>query len=142
MPAAQFRSFEESLALAGALLAFVIAYKLFRAPPLLSGMVASLAALAVAYVTLFEFTLQNAVITYRNRFRQVSFPLAHVRKVGMDTHWAGLPGHRFMFVMHRPPAEIDGRFFRTGLVSWPSASGWVEVVNSAIRRNEATSTTR
>jgi hypothetical protein len=142
MPTAQFRSFEEGLALAGALVAFVATYKLFKASLLLSGVLAALSALAIAYVTLFEFTLQDNTVTYRNRFRQASFPLSHVRKVGMHTFWFGLPGHTFMFVMRRPPADVDGRFFRTGLVSWPSASSWVDAVNSAIRSNEPTATTR
>jgi hypothetical protein len=72
---------------------------------------------AVAYVTLFEFTLEDGVITYRNRFRQCSFPVAWVEKVGMSTHWAGVPGHVFMFVMRHPPAPWSGCFQRTGLVS-------------------------
>jgi hypothetical protein len=142
MPTAQFRSFEEGLALAGALVAFVATYKLFKASLLLSCMLAALSALVVAYVTFFEFTLQGNTVTYRNRFRQASFLLSHVRKVGMDTFWFGLPGHTFMFVMRRPPADVDGRFFRTGLVSWPSASSWVDAINSAIRSNEPTATTR
>lgn len=139
----QFRSFEEGLALLGALVAFLFAYKLFRASLLLSSVIGGLTAAIVAYATLFEFTFDNDVITYRNRFRQVSFPLAHVQRVGMHTFWAGLPGRSYVFVMHRPPAPVDGRSFRTGLVSWPSANGWVEAVNSAIQdKSSAPSTHR
>ena len=33
-------------------------------------------AFALAYATIFEFTLEDGVITYRNRFRQDSFPVS------------------------------------------------------------------
>lgn len=35
----------------------------------------------------------------------------------MRTHWAGIPGHVFMFVMRHPPAPWSACFQRTGLVS-------------------------
>jgi hypothetical protein len=135
----QFRSFEETLALLAALIAAVVAYKLLRTGPLTAALIGVFSAAAVAYVTLFEFTLQDNVITYRNRFRQISFPLSHVQKVGMDSFWAGLPGHTFMFVMHSPPAPMNGYFLRTGLVSWPSASSWVEAINAAIQSKSSSS---
>jgi hypothetical protein len=135
----QFRSFEETLALLAALIAGVVAYKLFRIGALTAVLIGGLSAVAVAYATFFEFTLQDNVITYRNRFRQISFPLSHVQKVGMDTLWAGLPGHMFMFIMRSPPAPMAGYFLRTGLVSWPSASNWVEAVNSAIQSKTSSS---
>jgi len=135
----QFKSFEETLALAAALIVAAIAYKLFKASVLTATIVGALSAAAVAYITFFEFTLQNNVITYRNRFRETSFPLSYVERVGMDTFWAGLPGHKFMFRLRRPPAPVNGYFFRTGLVSWPSASNWVDAVNTAIQREPSKS---
>jgi hypothetical protein len=131
----QFNSFEEILALLGGLGVTLIAYKLFRMTLITSGLMGLLSAVFVAYITLFEFVLENNVITYRNRFRETSFPISHVRSVGMSTFWAGLPGHTFMFVMRRPPAPTDGYFMRTGLISWPSAGRWVEAVNTAIKNN-------
>jgi hypothetical protein len=131
----QFKSFEETLALVGGLGMALIAYKLFRLTLITSSLIGLLSAAAIAYVTLFQFTLSNDVITYRNRFREDSFPVSHVRSVGMRTFWAGLPGHIFVFVMRKTPAPIDGYFARTGLISWPSASRWVEAVNSAIKNN-------
>jgi hypothetical protein len=128
---ARFWSFEETLALLGALIAMGIACKVFRMSLLVSGAVGIFTALVIAYATLFEFTLEDGVITYRNHFQEVSFPVDWVEKVGMSTHWAGLPGHLFMFVMRHPPAPLNGYFQRTGLVSWPSASKWVKAVNEA-----------
>lgn len=129
----QFRSFEESLALLAALVIGAIVYKFFKAPLITSVLIGVLSAVAVAYITLFEFKLENNVITYRNRFRQTSFPVGWVEKVSMQTFWAGLPGHTFMFLMRNPPSPVNGHFMRTGLVSWPSASAWIDAVNAAIR---------
>jgi hypothetical protein len=129
----QFKSCEETLALSAAVIVAVIAVKLFRATLTAAAVAGVLAAAGVAYVTLFEFTLANDRITYRNWFRQIDFPLSHVKSVGMQTFWIGLPGHTFMFVLRKPPADTDGYFLRTGLSSWPSASDWVDAVNSAIR---------
>ena len=95
--------------------------------------IGTLAAAGVAYITFFEFTLTRDGIIYRNRFRQIEFPLSHVKSVSMGTFWAGLPGHTFMLIMRRPPADINGYFLRTGLSSWPSAGNWVNAVNSAIQ---------
>jgi hypothetical protein len=128
-----FRSFEESLALLAALVVAVIAYKFFKAPLIASALVGLLSTAAVAYITFFEFKLDGNVITYRNRFRVTSFPVAWVEKVSMQTFWAGLPGHTFMFLMRSPPSPVNGHFMRTGLVSWPSASAWIDAVNAAIR---------
>jgi hypothetical protein len=111
-----------------------MAYKLFRASLLTSALIGGLSAIVVAYVTFFEFTLQDGIIAYRSRFRQTSFPLSWVESVGMRTFWAGLPGHTFTFLMRSPPAPVNGYFLRTGLVSWPSATRWVETVNLAIRQ--------
>jgi hypothetical protein len=128
---AQFWSFEETLALLGALIAAGVAYKFFAASRFTAVSIGILTALAVAYITFFELTLEDGVITYRNCYREDSFPVDWVEKVGMRTHWAGVPGHVFMFIMRHPPAPWSGYFQRTGLVSWPSASDWVEAVNLA-----------
>jgi hypothetical protein len=129
----QFKSCEETLVLLAAVIVAVIAVKLFRATLTTAALVGMLAAAGVAYVTFFEFTLANDRITYRNRFRQIEFPLSHVKSVGMQTFWMGLPGHTIMFALRKPPADTNGYFLRTGLLSWPSANDWVEAVNSAIR---------
>jgi hypothetical protein len=129
----EFRSFEETLALLAAFFTAVIAYKFFKAPLIVSALIAVLSAAVVAYITFFQFKLQDDIITYRNRYRQTSFPVAWVEKVGMQTFWAGLPGHTFMFLMRSPPSPVNGHFMRTGLVSWPSASDWVKGVNAAVK---------
>jgi hypothetical protein len=129
----QFKSCEETLALLAAVVVAAIAVKLFKATFTTAAVIGVLAAAGVVWVTFFEFTLANDTITYRNRFRQISFPLSHVKTVGMNTFWMGLPGHTFMFVLRRPPADTNGYFLRTGLSSWPSASDWVDAVNSAIQ---------
>jgi hypothetical protein len=90
----------------------------------------------IGYATFFEFTLQDGTITYRNRYLEDGIPLAWVKKVGMGTFWAGLPGHTFMFLMRKPPAPWDGYFRRTGLVSWLSAARWVDAVNAEIQKGE------
>ena len=126
----QFASCEETLALVGAIIVALIACKAFKASVPVSVLMGVLAAAAIAYATYFEFTLPDDMVIYRNRFRERSFPVAWVKKVGMQTVLAGLPGHTFMFVMKAPPAPVNGYFFRTGLVSWPSASRWVEEVNA------------
>jgi hypothetical protein len=129
----QFKSFEETLVVLATLMTAAIAFRLFKTTLLTAVLIGALAAAAVAYATFFEFTLAGDTITYRNRFRQLSFPLSYVEKVGMRTFWTGLPGHTFMFTMRRPPAPMNGYFLRTGLVSWPSATDWVEAVNKAAR---------
>ena len=128
----QFRSFEETLVLIGVLATAGIAYKILRTTALTCALLSAFSAVVIAYLTFSEFTLQDDIITYRNRFRHASFLLTQVRSVGMRTFWGGLPGHTFMFVMRRPPAQMDGFFARTGLFSWPSASKWVEAANLAI----------
>jgi hypothetical protein len=133
----QFVSFEETLCVLAALAAAAIAFWLFKATVFTSALMGALAAVVVAYVTFFEFTLAHDVVSYRNRFREIEFPLSYVRNVGMQTFWGGLPGHTFMFVMHSPPAPVNGYFARTGLVSWPSATRWVEAVNAAIQSKAA-----
>lgn len=132
-PVIQFKSFEEGLALIGALAATLIAYKLFDASTLASGVAGLGSAITIAYLTFFEFKLEGDVITYRNRFMQQSFPIGWVQKVSMRTHWGGLPGHIFYFLLRYPPAPWHGYSRRTGLVSWPSARKWVGAVNEAIR---------
>jgi fluoride ion exporter CrcB/FEX len=94
-----FKSFEETLVLAAMLVAIGVVYKLFKGSLLTSLSIGALSGLIVAYATFSEFTLQEGVITFRNRFWQTSFPVSSVEKVGMHTFWAGLPGHTFMFVM-------------------------------------------
>jgi hypothetical protein len=131
-----FESFEETLTLLAALAAAGVAFKVFKARLFMCAVIGVVSAAIVAYVTFFEFTLQDGVITYRNRFRETSFPLSWVQKVGMQTFWAGLPGHTFIFVMRSPPAPMNGYFLRTGLVSWPSATDWLEAVNAAIREKK------
>jgi hypothetical protein len=133
----QFRSFEETLAIIGALAVAGIAYKLFHAAAFTSALLGLLAALGIAYATFFEFTLQDGVITYRNRFMQRSFPLSWVESVSVRTFWGGLPGRTFSFLMRTPPAPWAGYSRRTGLVSWPSATEWVETVNVAIQEAKA-----
>jgi hypothetical protein len=132
-----FVSFEESLSTLAALVIAAIALKLFKATVLTSALMGALASAVVAYFTWFEFTLEHDVVRYRNRFREIEFPLSYVKSVGMGTFWGGLPGHTFMFIMNCPPAPVNGYFLRTGLVSWPSATGWVEAVNSAVQSNAA-----
>jgi hypothetical protein len=134
-----FKSFEETLTILAAIVAVAVAYKIFGATLLASSLIGILLAIVVAYCTTSEFTLEDEVITFRNRFRTTSFPVSSVERVGMNTFWLGLPGHTFMFVMRRPPAPVNGYFFRTGLVSWPSASGWVEAVNSSSRSSQSSS---
>jgi hypothetical protein len=133
----KFVSFEETLCVLAALATAAVAFKLFHATVLTSGLMGALAAAAVAYVTFSEFTFANDSVTYRSRFQEIEYPLSHVKRVGMKTFWLGLPGHTFIFVMRRPPAPVDGNSIRTGLVSWPSAGRWVEAVNSAIQKSEA-----
>jgi len=120
-----------------ALAAATFAYTLLNATALISILVGVLSAAAIIYLTIFEFTLRDGVISYRNRFRQTSFPLAWGQKVGMNTFWAGVPGHTFTFLMRSPPSPFHGHFFRTGLVSWPSASAWLAAVNAAIEAANA-----
>jgi hypothetical protein len=131
----RFVSFEESLCTLAALVIAAIAFKLFKATVFTSALMGVLAAAIVAYLTWFEFTLTNDVVRYRNRFREIEFPLSYVKSVGMRTFWDGLPGHTFTFIMNCPPAPVNGYFLRTGLVSWPSATRWVEAVNSAVQSN-------
>lgn len=126
-----FASCEETLVLVGAIIVAVITCKMFKASVPVSILTGVLAAAAIAYATYSEFALQDDIVTYRNRFREASFPVAWVKKAGMETFLAGLPGHTFMFVMKAPPSPMNGYSFRTGLVSWPSASRWVEEVNAA-----------
>ena len=129
----QFRSFEEGLAVLVALAAGAVASRLFRLEIIPSILIGAVAAVLVAYMTLSEFTLENNVITYRSRFQRIDLALPNVRSVRMSTSWAALPGHSFLLVMRDPPWPTDGESFRTGLVSWPSARGWVEAVQSAIQ---------
>ena len=131
-----FWSCEETLALVGGFVVAGVAYKLFGASGRVSLFAGLFVALVIGYATFFEFTLQDGMITYRNRYLEDSIPLAWVRKVGMRTSWAGLPGHTFMFLMRKPPAPRDGYFRRTGLVSWPSVTRWVDAVNAEIQRGE------
>src|SRR5262249_36916202 len=143
----QFRSFEDTLALLGAVAVAVIAYKIFKASALTTILLGVLSAAAVAYITLYEFTLQDDVITCRSRFHQISFRCAWVERPRIATFYAGLPGHILMFLMRKPPAPVNGHGLRTGLVSWPSATRWVEAVNSTISsrgptNNSAGSSTR
>ena len=124
----QLESFEEVMTLVAALTIAALTYKFFgnsfSSPVLASLLVGSLGAIGVAYLTWSELTLQDGVVTHRNRVRVQSFPLSYVDKVGVRTFWQGLPGQLFMFILHRPPAEINGYSARVGLFAWPSASGW------------------
>lgn len=138
--AMDFKSFEETLVVVVTLVATGVVYKLFKSSLLTSLLIGVLSGFIVAYMTFSEFTLRDGVITYRNRFRETSFPLSSVEKAGMNTFWAGLPGHTFIFVMRSPPAPVNGYFMRTGLVSWPSASDWVEEVNRAIQHQRTDDT--
>lgn len=133
----EFKSVEEILVFAATLVAAGIVYKLFTGSLLTSLLIGAISGLIAAYITFSQFTLRDGVITYRNRFRETSFPLSFVEKAGMHTFWAGLSGHTFMFVMRSPPAPVNGYSMRTGLTSWPSASAWIEAVNAAIQRHNA-----
>jgi hypothetical protein len=124
-------SFEEGLAVLAALATVAVSVMLLSATVLTSSVLGALAAGIVAYLTFCEFTLAKDIVVCRNRFRKVEFPLSHI-KVRMRAFWRGLPGKTFMFVMRSPPALANGYFFRIGLVSWPSATPWIEAVNSAI----------
>jgi hypothetical protein len=131
-----FKSFEETIVLVATLVAFGVGYKVFKGSLLTSSLIGMLSAFVVAYVTFSEFALRDGVITYRNRFRETTFPLSSVEKAGMSTFWAGLSGPTFIFVMRSPPAAVNGHFMRTGLISWPSASAWIEAVNASIRQSQ------
>src|SRR5712671_6178670 len=89
----QLRSFEEILTLAGALIIALLAYKLagrfFSSPALASTIIGLLAAVSLAYVTSSELTLRDDTITHRNRFRETSFPISEVEKIGFNTFWGG-----------------------------------------------------
>lgn len=130
-----FVSFEETLSVLAALATVAVSVMVLGATVLTSSLMGALAAVIVAYLTFCEFTMANDVVSCRNRFREVKFPLSHIEKVGMTTFLEGLPGHTFMFVMRSPPAPANGYFFRTGLVSWRSATRWIEAVNSTIQSN-------
>jgi hypothetical protein len=129
----RFVSCEETLALLVALIAGAIALKVFRASLSTSALIGLMAAVVVVYITFSEFTLDDDTIRFRSRFTAAEFPLSHVEKVGMQTFWAGLPGHIFVFILRKPPAQINGYLPRTGLSSWPSASAWLDAVNAAIK---------
>lgn len=129
----RFVSCEDTLALLAALIAGVIALKVFRASLAASAVVGVMTTVVIVYISFSEFTMVDDTIIFRNRFTAAEFPLSHVEKVGMRTFWVGLPGHTFIFILRKPPAQINGYFQRTGLVSWPSASTWVDKVNAAIR---------
>jgi hypothetical protein len=130
---AQFRSCEETLAILAALIVGAVAQRVFGAQLRGAAAIGLVTGAVVAYATFAQFTLKDGVVTYRNLPRQQSFPVAWVETARMSTHWAGLPGHLFMFRMRSPPAAVNGYFLRTGLASWPSASHWLDVVNGAAR---------
>jgi hypothetical protein len=130
--AVRFKSFEDTLALLAALIAGGIAYKLFQASALTSSLLGVFSAAAVAYTSLMEFTLRDNAVTVRTHMREVVIPLAHIERVDLSVFWGGLPGRFVNFILTRPPASVNGELFRTGLVSWPSASQWVESVRSAL----------
>jgi hypothetical protein len=127
----QLRSVEETLVLLGAIITAWIAYKLFRASGIASLAVGLTAALVIGYATYHEFTLADDAITYRNRYMERRIPIEWVEKASMKTFWGGLPGRTYMLVLRRPPAPWNGYFRRSGLVTWPSAEGWVQAVNAA-----------
>lgn len=83
----KFVSCEETLCAFAALATAAVTFKVFKATVLISGLTGALAAAVVAYLTFFEFTFANDVITYRNQFRKIEFPASYVRKVGMHTFW-------------------------------------------------------
>jgi hypothetical protein len=124
------RSFEETLVLLGAAGAW-IACGLFGASGLASFIAGLVVALVVGYVTYFEFTLGDGVITFRTRFMERSISLEWVESASVRTFWGGLPGRTYYFLLRSPPAPWAGYFRRTGLVTWPSAERWVQSVNAA-----------
>ena len=131
----QFRSFEETLALIGALAVAGVTYKLLSVTPLTSVVAGLIAAVGIAYVTSFEFLLQDESVTVRSRFHERTMPIEWIEKTSVRTFWSGLPGRTYMFVLRRPPAPWDGYFQRTGLVTWPSAEQWVAAVNDAAQKS-------
>lgn len=131
-------SFEETLAVFGGLLVALVASKFFKVGMLPSSVLGLLAAAIVVYLTMVELTFDGTTISHRNLYKENSFPIASVETVSMSTFWGGLPGHTFMFVLRSPPASVNGYFLRTGLVLWPSATRWVDAVNSASLRAKET----
>lgn len=131
-------SFEETLVVLGGLVAAFVAYKFFKVGLLPSGVLGLLAAATIVYLTLVELSFDGTTISHRNLYKENSFPVAYVETASMNTFWGGLPGRSFMFVFRSPPAAVNGYFLRTGLVSWPSASGWVDAVNAASLRAKET----
>ena len=135
----QFRSFEETLALIGALAVAGIAYKIFGVTPLPSVLAGLLTAVGIAYVTSFEFLLQEEAVTIRSRFHERTMPIEWIQKAGVKTFWGGLPGRSYIFVLRHPPAPWNGYQQRTGLVAWPNAERWVAAVNHVAQKsNHAT----
>jgi hypothetical protein len=127
----RLHSFEETLVLLGAIAGVWIAYGLFRATGLVSFIAGLVAATVVGYVTYFEFTLGDGVITFRTRFMERSISLEWVERASVETFWGGLPGRTYFFLLRSPPSPWHGYFRRTGLVTWPSAERWVQSVNAA-----------
>lgn len=127
----RLRSIEETLVLLGTIVAAWIAYKLFRAPGVLSLGAGLMVGLAIGYTTYHEFTLKDDAVVSRSRLREQRIPLEWVDRVGLTTFWGGLPGRVFVFVMRSPPAPWNGYQHRTGFVTWPSAERWAQAVNAA-----------
>jgi hypothetical protein len=131
----QLRSFEETLALVGAMAVAGIVYKLFSATALTSAITGLIAAVGIAYLTSFEFLLQDDAVTIRSRFHERSMPIEWIQKASMKTFWGGLPGRTHMFLLRHPPAPWGGYFQRTGLITWPSAERWIAAVNEAAQKS-------
>ncbi|HEY7298411.1 MAG TPA: hypothetical protein VH684_10785 [Xanthobacteraceae bacterium] len=131
------QSFEEAITLLGGVAIGAIAYgvagSFFVLPVLASVLIGILAAIGIAHLTSSELILTEGFITHRNRFRVRSFPLSHVDKVAVQPFWRGVPGQAFMVLLRSPPAKFNGYFGRVGVFAWPSARGWADAVNFAVR---------
>ncbi len=142
----QFRTFEETITLIGAIVIAAIAYKLtseiFAKPLLASGLVGFLFSVVLAFMTSSTMTLQGDAITYRSMFGQTTFPVSEVERVGVQPTSGLLPGKSVVFIMRRPPSKVNGLIFRTGVLTWPSVAEWVDAVNAAVRRSTSNSESR
>jgi hypothetical protein len=129
-------SIEEAISLLGALILAVICYFVFRRflahPGVAAALLGFSSAVVLAFITSSELNLTADTVTFRNLFWSKKITLAHIEAVGVKTFWQGVPGQTIMIRMKRPPAEVNGYFFRVGILAWPSAQRWVDAVNTAV----------
>jgi hypothetical protein len=143
-PATLF-SFDQTLALstgiAASFIGLVAIDDSVSNPPAIAAAIGLIAFLSIAILSLSRFKVTQDAIECRYAFRTQLIPLAMIERVGGRRRWTLLAHQSVVFVLDGT-SGVNGKIYRIGLFSSPSAATWCDAVNQAVSLSKSVAVRR